>query len=88
MSITVTDRAKWLMIGAGMGAGVALLYAPQNGERTRKFLGRKWKRTRETLVNTGGHVRDTIAGTGGTLVSAGRKVYRTSVGVFAGHNGR
>lgn len=36
--------AKWLFWGALLGAGLALLYAPRNGEETRRMLQRRlWK---------------------------------------------
>jgi len=36
--------AKWLFWGALLGAGLALLYAPRNGEETRRGLQRRlWK---------------------------------------------
>lgn len=35
---------KWLLLGAVVGAGLALLYAPKSGEETRRSLQRKlWK---------------------------------------------
>lgn len=34
------SSAKWLFWGAVLGAGVALLYAPRNGEETRRTLQR------------------------------------------------
>ncbi len=34
---------KTFFIGAAIGAGLALLYAPQSGKETRKFLGKKAK---------------------------------------------
>jgi gas vesicle protein len=38
------SSAKWLVWGALLGAGVALLYAPSSGEETRRNLQRKlWK---------------------------------------------
>jgi hypothetical protein len=38
------SSAKWLFWGAVLGAGVALLYAPRNGEETRRSLQRGlWK---------------------------------------------
>lgn len=38
------SSAKWLFWGALLGAGLALLYAPQRGEETRRNLQRKlWK---------------------------------------------
>jgi hypothetical protein len=38
------SSVKWLFWGAVLGAGLALLYAPRNGEETRRVLQRKlWK---------------------------------------------
>jgi gas vesicle protein len=38
------SSAKWLVWGALLGAGVALLYAPASGEETRRNLQRRlWK---------------------------------------------
>jgi gas vesicle protein len=35
---------KWLLWGAALGAGIALLYAPRSGEETRRSLQRRlWK---------------------------------------------
>ena len=40
------SSAKWLFWGAIIGAGVALLYAPRNGEETRRSLQRNLWRVR------------------------------------------
>lgn len=40
------SSAKWLFWGAVIGAGVALLYAPRNGEETRRSLQRSLWRVR------------------------------------------
>ena len=40
------SSAKWLFWGAVIGAGVALLYAPRNGEETRRTLQRSLWRMR------------------------------------------
>src|SRR5690242_19933111 len=38
------SSVKWLFLGAAIGAGIALLYAPRTGEETRRSLQRKlWK---------------------------------------------
>lgn len=38
------SSAKWLFWGACLGAGLALMYAPRNGEETRRSLQRRlWK---------------------------------------------
>lgn len=40
------SSAKWLFWGALLGAGVALMYAPRNGEETRRTLQRSLWRLR------------------------------------------
>lgn len=62
------EKIMWLLIGAGIGAGIALLYAPKTGKETRKYLRRK--------VEDAG---DTIAETGESVLDAGRGVYRKGV---------
>ena len=38
------SSARWLFLGAMLGAGLALLYAPRSGEETRRHLQRRlWK---------------------------------------------
>jgi gas vesicle protein len=48
--IVVVDRGdssvKWLLWGALIGAGVALLYAPTSGEETRRSLQRRVRKLR------------------------------------------
>lgn len=49
--VLVVDRGSsgfgWLMIGAAIGAGLALLYAPRTGEETRREIGRRWDDLKE-----------------------------------------
>jgi gas vesicle protein len=42
----------WLLVGGAVGAGVALLLAPQTGEKTRKLLRDGIVRLRETAEAT------------------------------------
>ena len=69
-----TERVGWLLIGAGIGAGIALLYAPVSGQETRKLIRRKAEDARDTIVETGGQVRDRV-------VEAGESVAETARGV-------
>ncbi|MCM0081739.1 YtxH domain-containing protein [Geomonas sp. Red32] len=42
----ITTGAMMLIVGGLIGAGVALLYAPQSGDKTRKELGKYAKKAR------------------------------------------
>lgn len=39
-------------VGALIGAGIALLYAPQSGKETRKLLGKKAKQLKDKAQDT------------------------------------
>lgn len=74
----------WFLIGASVGAGVALLYAPQSGEETRKLIRQKAESAKESLAEAGAHVKDVLVEKGESIVEAGRGVYRKGVGAAAG----
>jgi gas vesicle protein len=72
-------------VGVGLGALIALLFAPASGKKTRSYItrtakqglddaasaGKRWsRRAQETVVD----VKDSIAG----VVEAGQKAYRTA----------
>ncbi len=59
-----TEKIGWLLIGAAIGAGVALLYAPKSGKETRKYLRKKAENARDSIVETGEQIYE-----------AGRDVY-------------
>ena len=44
-----TDRLVWFLTGAALGAAVALLYAPQSGRDTRRYIGKKARQGREAV---------------------------------------
>ena len=48
-----SDKFVWFLAGAAIGATVALLYAPQSGEDTRRYLGKKARQGREALSDAG-----------------------------------
>ena len=47
------DRAAFFLVGAAIGAAVALLTAPASGERTRRRLVRKGEEVADYLIDTG-----------------------------------
>ena len=42
----------WFLVGAAVGATVALLYAPQSGRDTRRLISRKTEKGKEALADT------------------------------------
>ena len=50
-----------LIIGLALGAGVALLLAPQSGEETRRVIARRARRAQEAAQDFVGDVSGTVA---------------------------
>ena len=48
-----SDRILWMLAGVGLGAGLALLFAPQSGRDTRRYLARVAEDGRDQLAETG-----------------------------------
>jgi gas vesicle protein len=44
-----TDGLVWFLVGAAVGASIALLYAPQSGRHTRQMIRRKAEEGRDKL---------------------------------------
>lgn len=47
------SKLIWFLTGAAIGAAIALLYAPQSGAQTRKYLRKKTEEGKEALAGTG-----------------------------------
>lgn len=58
------EKVLWLLAGLGLGAGVALLFAPKSGRETREYLAR--------MAQEG---RDQVAEKGEEFVDRGKKIY-------------
>jgi gas vesicle protein len=65
-----TSKVAWFFAGAAIGAAIALLYAPQTGEETRRQIGDAAARGKDRLADSG---RD-IAERGRELFDRGRKM--------------
>ena len=52
------ERFLWLLAGMGLGAGFALLFAPQSGRETRRYLSRLAREGRERVLETGEEFMD------------------------------
>jgi len=57
-------------VGALIGAGVALLYAPQSGKETRKLLARKGKQLKDKAQDTVENAQEYIQHKKADLVAA------------------
>ena len=68
----------WFLTGAAVGAAIALLYAPQSGEDTRRYLTRKARDGRESLAEVGDELMDK----GRELFDQGRKVADEAAELF------
>lgn len=72
------DRLIWLLTGAALGAAVALLYAPQSGEKTRRLISKKARAGGEVLSDGGRELMDK----GRELYEQGRKVADDAAELF------
>ena len=72
----------WFLVGAAVGASVALLYAPQSGDRTRRLIGRKLADGRDALADQGSELLEKSR----DLFEKGRKVADDAAELF--ENGR
>ena len=68
----------WFLLGAAVGASVALLYAPQSGEDTRRFIAKKTEESREALVDTSKEALDR----GRELFDRGRELADEAADIF------
>jgi len=72
------EGLAWFLVGAAVGASVALLYAPQSGERTRRLIGRKLADGREALEDQGNELLEKSR----ELFEKGRKVADDAAELF------
>ncbi len=52
----------WFLAGLGLGAGVAILYAPKSGRETRKMIAAGVNEGAEHLTAMGHDARDQVSG--------------------------
>ena len=73
-----SDRLVWFLTGAALGAAVALLYAPQSGKDTRRYIGKKARHGREAI----GDVSREALDKGRELYEKGRKMADDAADLF------
>jgi gas vesicle protein len=72
------SQLVWFTAGAAIGATIALLYAPQTGKETRRYLGKKTRLGREVLAEAGGDLADK----GKELFEKGRRMADDAADLF------
>jgi gas vesicle protein len=81
MSDSRVDSLVAFLLGAAVGAGVALLIAPTSGEETRRKLGETARRIGEGAQDRLASVKDEVKSRAGDVrsaISAGKDAYRQS----------
>ncbi|HEY2844743.1 MAG TPA: YtxH domain-containing protein [Bryobacteraceae bacterium] len=73
-----SNKLVWFLTGAALGASVALLYAPQSGEVTRRYLNKKARKGREAF----GDVSRDALDKGRDLFEKGRKMADDAADLF------
>ena len=73
-----TSNLAWFLTGAFIGAAAALLYAPQSGKETRKYLSDKTQQSREAVETAS---RD-IADASKDMFDRGRKLVDEAADLF------
>lgn len=73
-----SGKLVWFLTGAALGAAVALLYAPQSGKDTRRYIGKKARQGREAV----GDVSREALDKGRDLYEKGRKMADEAADLF------
>ncbi len=68
----------WFVAGAAIGASLALLFAPQSGEATRRYIRRRAEESRDLLDERG---RD-LADRGRELFERGKRLADEAADIF------
>jgi len=73
-----TGKMVWFVAGAAVGAAIALLYAPQAGEDTRRYISRHARRSSAAVADAGRDLFDK----GRDLYEKGRRVADDAAELF------
>jgi gas vesicle protein len=72
------SKLGWFIAGIGLGAAVALLYAPKSGKDTRKYLGRTAQDSRDAVEASGRELMDK----GKELYDRGKEIAEDAADLF------
>jgi gas vesicle protein len=73
-----TSKVVWFFAGAALGSTIALLYAPQSGRDSRRYIGKQARKGREAIEDIS---RD-LADKGRELYEQGRRVADDAAELF------
>ena len=73
-----TNNLAWFLTGAFIGAAAAILYAPQSGKETRKYLSDKTQQGREAVESAS----QDIAEASKDMFERGRKLVDDAADLF------
>jgi gas vesicle protein len=73
-----TSNIAWFLTGAFIGAAAAILYAPQSGKETRKYLSEKTQAGREAVESA----TQDIADAGKDMFERGRQLVDDAADLF------
>jgi gas vesicle protein len=65
-----SDKLVWFLAGSALGAAIALLYAPQAGEDTRRYLSKQARKGRRVLED----VSEDLTDRGREMYEKGRRL--------------
>ncbi len=68
----------WFLAGVAVGATAAILYAPQSGQDTRKYIGKTTKESREAMELSGKELMER----GKELYDRGRQIADEAAELF------
>jgi gas vesicle protein len=72
------SNLAWFLTGAFIGAAAAILYAPQSGEKTRKYLTDKTHQGRDAVETAGQDIADASK----DMFERGRKLVDEAADLF------
>ncbi len=73
-----TSNLAWFLTGAFIGAAAAVLYAPQSGKETRKYLSDKTQQGRDAVESAGQDIADVSK----DMFERGRKLVDDAADLF------